>query len=242
MPDTAEKKTVFIVLPSYEPTAKGCTLLEALRSGLSAKQQLLIVNDGSASPESADFFRLATELPFCTILQHPQNQGKGAALKTAFRYLLERYSSDNDFIGCITADCDCQHSPEDILQIAAQLQKFPDTLILGSRALQDRSVPWKSRLGNRLSKIIFRMLLHLPLNDPQTGLRGIPRKLMQKSLQLDGNGFEFESQMIAAAGKLPCPIREYNIQTIYFEQNQHTNYRMFADSLKIALALLRKYN
>ena len=42
------------------------------------------------------------------------NRGKGRALKTAFERLL---SDDPGLVGCVTADADGQHTPEDVARV-----------------------------------------------------------------------------------------------------------------------------
>lgn len=102
---------------------------------------------------------------------HAVNQGKGRALKTAFNYCLLQ---DPDLVGCVTADSDGQHLPEDIVHCGEVLSRHPDSLVLGCRDFDDVSVPQKSRYGNKITRTLFRYLCGLKITDTQTGLRGIP--------------------------------------------------------------------
>ncbi|MGY0205531.1 glycosyltransferase, partial [Acinetobacter soli] len=49
-----------------------------------------------------------------TVLVHERNQGKGAALKTGIRHVVERFPGTH---GVITVDADGQHLPEDVKRL-----------------------------------------------------------------------------------------------------------------------------
>lgn len=223
---------IVIVLPAYDPDAVMLEFVDVLKNHLSEQLSLLVVNDGSAAEKKPIFDQLA-ELKFSTVLHHEVNRGKGAALKTAFSFLLEKYADDPDFIGCVTADCDGQHSVEDILRAVEELKIHPENLILGCRTFQQDDVPWKSRFGNECTKFIFRKLLHQPVSDTQTGLRGLPTRLMERCLLIKGNRFELETEMLLVTNQVNCPIHEYPIQTIYFDANSGTHFHPVKDALRI---------
>ena len=50
----------------------------------------------------------------------------------------------------------------------------PDKFIIGARDFDTENVPFKSKVGNKLTKVIFNFLIGTKLTDTQTGLRGIP--------------------------------------------------------------------
>ena len=60
-------------------------------------------------------------------------------------------------------------------------------------------MPWKSRFGNVLTRSVFRLLAGIRLGDTQTGLRAIPAEVMEASLSIRGNRFEFETEMLLRA-------------------------------------------
>ena len=63
------------------------------------------------------------------VLLHPQNRGYGAALKTAFDYAIE-----NQYELVVTIDCDGQHEPQRICDLAAACRHFD--IASGSRYLE----------------------------------------------------------------------------------------------------------
>ncbi len=175
------------------------------------------------------------DAPYIMLLTHEKNCGKGRALKTAMAYALEQLP---DLAGCVTADSDGQHHAEDILRVGEALTENEDALILGVRTFEGMDVPWKSRAGNTITRFVFRLLTGISTQDTQTGLRGIPAALMRECLDLPGERFEFETQMLMAC-KDRFPVRDLPIRTIYDSAEHHsTHFDPFADSFKIYRVLL----
>lgn len=215
-----------LIIPAYEPDDRMNQLILSLRKIYHG--DIIIVNDGSG--ENYDCFYEYAASCKCTILKHYRNMGKGRALKTAFNYCLITYS---DLIGCVIADSDGQHQPEDILKCMKELEAYSNYLILGSRDFDNPTVPIKSRLGNKFTRKICKFLCGLNISDTQTGLRSIPKDFMVELLNIEGERFEFETRMlIESEGKFP--IREISIETIYDSRENHqTHFDPIKDSIRI---------
>jgi hypothetical protein len=76
----------------------------------------------------------------------------------------------------VAADADGQHRSDDILRVAEAMQSS-DRFVIGSRCF-DGNVPLRSRLGNSLTRHVFRLVSGHDLHDTQSGLRGFPRRLI----------------------------------------------------------------
>jgi glycosyltransferase involved in cell wall biosynthesis len=156
-----------VIIPAYNPDDKLLTLVEHLRR---MDLPVVVVNDGSRS-ESLSIFKSLKSRFQIEIIDHPCNMGKGATLKTGFRYVFENYAES---CGYVTADADSQHAPEDILKVALALKRNPGHFIIGSRNTSAKNVPWKSMMGNRLTSLVFLLSTGKFCSDTQTGLRGVP--------------------------------------------------------------------
>lgn len=108
------------MIPAYEPSGRLAALLEELVLGWPGP--IVVVDDGSSTSCSVVFDR-ARALG-ATVLVHGLNRGKGAALKTAFSYLLEQVPT---VAGAVTADADGQHLPADIRAVARELGLHQDS-------------------------------------------------------------------------------------------------------------------
>ena len=239
MAATLNNCKIAIVIPALDPDQRLLDLHNALSQKTTDQLQIIVVNDGS-SQASVGIFRQLAARTNTYVIHHAKNLGKGAALKSAFNKLLELYADDPEFTGCVTCDCDGQHSAEDVLKIVEQFTRQPQTLLLGSRTLNNSNVPWKSRLGNTFIRYILKKKHHLDLRDTQTGLRAIPRLLMQKSLQITDCGYEFETQMLLLSQAADIPIGEIPIETLYYEHNRQSHFRSLADSWRILQTVRKK--
>lgn len=218
-----------VIIPSYEPDNKLITLLEALeQAGIS---HVVVVDDGSGAQYEA-IFEQAEEMDHCTVLRHAVNLGKGRALKTAINHCLRVYS---EAPGCVTADSDGQHTPADILACMCKLWENPQALILGCRDFDAPSVPARSSFGNKCTRKVFRYLLGLSVSDTQTGLRAIPACFMKELMQVKGERFEYETNMLIETKNLNIPILEVPVETVYIEENKTSHFNPIKDSVRIYL-------
>lgn len=218
-----------VIIPSYEPDDKLITLLEALKqTGIS---HVVVVDDGSGA-QYETFLELAEEMDNCTVLHHAVNLGKGRALKTAFNHCLRVYGESP---GCVSADSDGQHTPADILACMRKLWENPQALILGCRDFDAPSVPARSSFGNKCTRKVFRYLLGLSVSDTQTGLRAIPTLFMKELMQVKGERFEYETNMLIETKNLNIPILEVPVETVYIEENKTSHFNPIKDSVRIYL-------
>lgn len=216
-----------IVIPAYEP---GQALVPYVDALLTQKiGPVLVVDDGSGGAFAPVFTALEGRAG-CTVLRHPENRGKGAALKTAFSHYLSHMPEGSD--GIITADCDGQHAVPDVLRLHRALEEHPDSLVLGVRDFGP-DTPARSRRGNRAASMALSALYGIRLGDTQTGLRGLPNSLLPALAVLRGDRFEYELNMLIAARQKCVPFFTVPIRTIYFDNNSGSHFQSVADTLRI---------
>lgn len=216
-----------VIIPSYEPDLSLLNLCDRLFN--LGFRRVIVIDDGSDEEYKPIFENIESIYGF-KILHHAINLGKGRALKDAFNFVLYQYP---DVIGVITADSDGQHTPEDIRNCANNLINHPENLILGCRVFDGDHIPWKSKMGNSLTKVIFRYLCGIKLSDTQTGLRGIPRSLMYQCLIIKGERFDYETNVLLNANE-SYDFIEVPITTVYESKSDHkTHFDPFRDSIMI---------
>ncbi len=229
---------IAIVIPSLNPDEK---LLEVVGAALGKGfRTIIVVNDGSSS-EYNKYFEQIEKHKECVVLKHYKNFGKGRSLKTAFNYFLNTYPN---YIGLITVDADNQHHIDDIVNCAKTLEANSlasnnNNIILGSRDFDLENVPKKSKLGNKITRFVFRILCGIKINDTQTGLRAIPTNLVKEFLDIDGERYEYETNMLIEAKQKNCNFQEIEIQTIYIEDNKSSHFNPVHDSIKIYLLIFK---
>ncbi len=215
-----------ILIPSLELEDGLLSYIRTLKTlGLS---RLLVVDDGSGARYQPIFQALEQE--GCTVLCHPENRGKGAALKTGFHYIKEHFSA---FACVVTADSDGQHAAKDVLRLAREAEQHPDALILGTRNFSQSGTPPRSLMGNRITSFLFRLLYGKRLPDTQTGLRAFGPALLERIIAIKGSRFEYEIQMLITCVQTRIPIRLLSIETIYENANRSTHFKAIRDSARI---------
>jgi glycosyltransferase involved in cell wall biosynthesis len=221
-----------VLIPAYKPCKSLVTLVADL---LRLEVHPIIVVDDGSGPEFDNWFHTIAEFSSVHVVHHAVNLGKGAALKTGMNYALVQFPA---CAGLVTADADGQHHPDDIVRVLETLRKNPGTLVIGARKF-DSSVPWKSRIGNNLTRVLMRLLVGQKLSDTQTGLRGIPSFLIPHLLHVPASGYEFELDMLIACKHQGCRIVEVPIRTIYVDSNRGSHFHPMFDSMRIYFLLLR---
>lgn len=226
------KNETVILIPSLNPDNRLVNLVEELIDN--DFKNIIVVNDGSADEYNKYFDVLKGK---ATILYHAVNLGKGRALKTGFNEYLRMYKQK---AGVVTVDSDGQHKIEDIKKVSKRLVEEKNKLILGARDFDLSNVPFKSKFGNKITRSIFKFLTGLKISDTQTGLRGIPTEYIIKLMNVPGERFEFEMNMLMEAKDNDVDIEEEKIETVYLEGNKSTHFNPLTDSLKI-YAIFAKY-
>ena len=208
-------------------------VLEVLSEVRKYSKEILIVDDGSSdqTPE-----RLKT-IRDIHVVRHEQNQGYGAALRTAFTYAL---AGQYDVL--VTIDCDGQHQPALIPEMAAavfQQEDRPADIISGSRYLKkfdgDSEPPIERR---RINLQITDWLNHqfgLKLTDAFCGFKAYRVDSLAR-LRVTELGYAMPLQVWVQAAAQKMKIVEFPVPLIYLEEE-----RSFGGSLDVAARRLAYY-
>ncbi len=219
-----------IIVPSYNPDEKLKLVVEGLRAR--GFHDIIIVNDGSDETHQAPFEMVGS----CTVIHHKVNKGKGRALKTAFSFCMENRQHSQ---GVITVDGDNQHHPDDVYACGKALLENRQSLVLGCRNFKSDDVPPRSKFGNGITKGIFRTLCGLKISDTQTGLRAIAMSKLPDMMEIKGERYEYETNMLLETKNIEMPICEVPIRTIYIDENESSHFNPIKDSIKIYSMILK---
>lgn len=222
---------VSVIIPSLNPDEKLINTVNELE--IVGFSDIIVVDDGSGE-EYSDRFAEIENRASCTVLHHEVNKGKGAALKTAFEFVS---ASRPNSKGVITIDDDGQHLTKDIKSCVDSMLCHNET-VLGCRDFSLPNVPPRSRFGNRMTSIVFRLFCGLKISDTQTGLRAIPGEFLPVLLSIKGDRYEYETNMLLEFKRQSIPYREETIETVYIDDNQSSHFRPIRDSLRIYRLIL----
>lgn len=217
-----ETAAVLVVIPSYNPDTRLIRLLENLKrqqndcscssgeSCLPSSFDIVIVDDGS-DRQCSPIFEEAEEKYGCRILRHAVNLGKGRALKTAFNYFLMTY---RDAIGVVTVDSDGQYDAEDVLACVKKFEENPNSLVIGNRQFDDQTEPKRNRMLNTLACRMLKAMCGIGVSDSQTGLRGIPAEFVRHLMNVPGERFDFELNMLMESKQENIRVEEIPIKSV----------------------------
>ena len=226
---------ISVVLPSLDPDEKLIAVIDGLLEyGFS---DIILVNDGSRQENLHYFTDLAAQHPEIHLLHHEVNKGKGAALKNAFRWFLHNRP---DGYGVVTVDGDNQHHPEDTRACCEHMLETGHT-VLGCRDFTLDHVPARSRFGNQTTSAIFQIFVGMTISDTQTGLRAIPRDVLEELVDVYGDRFEYETNMLLAFKTKGIDFDEVKIRTVYIEENKSSHFRVIHDSWRIYKLILAHF-
>lgn len=218
-----KREKFVLAIPSYEPDERLLSYLQVLKEhGIC---NIVVVDDGSSERAKMIFRQIEDSV---TVLVNDRNCGKGFSLKKAFQYILEQYGEE---VSIITVDCDGQHQVFDVLNIMERYEE--GTLLLGMRNFSEKGVPLHRRFSNQLTTYLFQKLYHCSVTDTQTGLRAFSATLLSDFIELSGDHFEYEMNVLKYCVQNGIPIIEVPIQTIYFRGNGVSHFKPFRDSLAI---------
>ena len=227
-----DNKEFYVVIPAYDPNHLLIDLINNLNRSFPAFKYV-VVNDGST--KSDDIFKTLSTMDKVTVLTHEVNKGKGATLKTAFRYLKE-----NDVNAIIVmCDADGQHSPEDIKNVVQYYEKHDiHGIILGCREFS-KDMPKRSKFGNDATVFLYRLVNQYYITDNQTGLRVFSNEILDDLIAINGDRYEYEMNMLTELNRKGIDIYETRINTIYIDNNKSSHFRPVKDFLKICRNILK---
>ncbi len=198
---------ILAIVPAHDEGPR----IEAVVRGASRHLPVLVVDDGSSDDTAA-----RAEAAGARVLRQLPNQGKGAALRAAFRLAL-----DEGLDAVVTLDGDGQHDPAELptfVTAFADASPRPE-LVVGRRDF--RRMPPARRLANVLGGAAFSWAVGQRVPDNQSGYRLLGRRLMERTLSSDERGFEFEVEMLTLAIRDGLPIAWVPIRTIYAGEPSH---------------------
>ncbi len=200
-------KRLALVMPAYN---EGKVIGDVIKS-LPAKLpgfylETVVVNDGSTD-NTGDEARGAG----ATVIEHVLNSDSGAATETGLTY-----ARQHGFDYVVTIDADGQHTAKDALAVIDELTKEAADIIIGSRLIESKGMPWYRVLGNKGLNLITFILFGANVSDSQSGLKGFNRRAMEK-IVIRSQGKEFCSEIIWRARQQNLSIKEIPIQALYSE-------------------------
>lgn len=215
-----------ILIPVYNGRDSLIKLIKQIIS--STELPIILVNDGSTDG------LVENDLEHVIYLSHAENRGKGAALKSGLKKAREL-----GYTHAITLDADGQHDPRFIPDFIAAQKADPARLVIGSRDLSARSMPFHRKISNNITSLMLSLRTGTPILDAQVGYRSYP---LSDSRLWDSieDGFQFESDVFFRASKLNYKLAWQPISVIY--SGEGSNMHLVKDTLRFVRTYFRSFN
>lgn len=220
---------ILTALPVYNEASH---VRDVLQHVAEHANDILVVNDGSTDGTR----QILANLSGIQVINHPENQGYGAALRTAFQYALR-----NGYDVLVTIDCDGQHQPQLIRRIAARVDEgLPLVdMVSGSRYLRrfdgNSKAPEDRRRINGQITACLNEQLDLSITDAFCGFKAY-RVSSLADLDITDDGYAMPLQLWVQAADLDWEIEEFPVPLIYLDEK-----RSFGGSLDDARQRLAHY-
>jgi len=222
-------KTALIV-PVYNEEKVITKVLRDLQSKAQSNNYLIIVIDDGSTDKTLERVQSLKKI---VILRHLINRGQGAAVRTGLTYARR--------VGCnyaVTMDSDGQHDTMDVLKLAKLIQNSEYDMIVGSRLIDSKGMPWYRIAGNKFLGTITFLLFGVNVSDSQSGMRALNASALD-TLHFSSNRYAFCSEMIWQAKRAGLKTGEAPIKAIYTDYSLKKGQRNI-DALPILRQLLKR--
>jgi glycosyltransferase involved in cell wall biosynthesis len=219
---------VLAVVPAFQAEQSIAEVVRGLALALGAGSgPVIVVDDGSSDGTAREAKRAGAH-----VLQHPENRGKGRALRTGFAHALGAGAG-----AVVSVDADGQHPPEEAARIAFHPAER-EALVLGVRDLARDGAPRANRFSNEFSNRFLSWFGGRPLHDTQCGLRRYP---LPETLELGArsDGYAYEAEVLLRAARLGRPIVEVPVRVFYPPESERvSHFRVVRDPAHIVARVL----
>jgi glycosyltransferase involved in cell wall biosynthesis len=220
MPEISVKDRFALIIPVYNHEKK---VADVVREALKLGRPVFVVDDGSTD---ASWERVKA-IDGITVIRHPVNEGKGAAIRTGFAAAAPLAD------WAATIDADGQHDPADVLNLVRAIPPGGRPIIVGRReGMRGSHIPWTSRFGRHFSNFWVRLSGGPAISDSQSGMRLYPLPETM-NLNVRARRFQFEVEILVQARWRGIPVLEAPVRVHYEPGDQRiSHFRPFVDFLR----------
>ena len=195
-----------IIIPVYNEIKTIEKLINKIFK-LKIKKQLIIVDDGSS--DGTEILLKKYKKKIDKLIIHKRNLGKGAAIKSAQKFVKGKYVA--------IQDADLEYDPKDLLRIVSEMEKKNYKIIYGSRVLNKSMFKNTQNFthvvriwGNIFLTKVSNFLNNQKLTDAHTCYKVMNSEIFKK-IKLKEKGFSFCPEITTKLSLMNLDVKEFPI-------------------------------
>ena len=218
-----------VIMPCYNEAATLSTILAKVRK-VDLEKQIIAVDDNSSDNTYQILCREAASDPTMTVIRHPNNRGKGAAVRSGLARAVGEI--------VIVQDADLEYDPQDYYELVKPIADGRVNVVFGSRFLgRHTGMYFWNALGNKGLTFLTNFLFNCWISDMETCYKVMRTEIM-RDLGLESNDFRLEPEI--AAKVLKRGQRIYEVPVSYLGRTYEEGKKMKpSQGLYAILALLQ---
>lgn len=200
---TSPTPKLSVLIPVYDEVSTVAAIVERVRA-IPLAVEIVAIDDGSTDGTAAILAGLRDVKKIDSLITHPANRGKGAAIRAGIA------AATGDII--VVQDADLEYDPAELPRLIQPIRDDRADAVYGSRFLgsEHRVLYFWHSVGNGLLTLLSNMLTDLNLSDMETCYKAVRAPLM-KSLILTSDRFGFEPEITARLAQSKARIWEVSI-------------------------------
>lgn len=202
--DSQSNRKFSVVVPCFNEAATIRQILESIQISPLKDLEVIVVDDGSNDGTTE---ALSGELAglYQHLILHPDNRGKGAALRSGFE------KASGDII--IVQDADLEYDPREYPNLVRPILEGKAEVVFGSRFAgggPHRVVYFWHMVGNKFLTLLSNIFTNINLTDMETCYKVFTRSVLSQ-ISIEEDRFGFEPEVTAKVARLKVPIFEVGI-------------------------------
>ncbi|MCM8791768.1 MAG: glycosyltransferase family 2 protein [Candidatus Omnitrophica bacterium] len=220
------KMNICVIVPTYNEAENIAHIIKKLKN---YDLEVVVIDDGSYDDTSK-----IAEACGAKVIKNLKNEGKGAALKKGFDYVLK-----NNFDAVITMDGDGQHLPEDIPKFIKRAEESNASIFIGNRMYDLKNMPLTRKITNLAMSAFISFIVKQYIPDTQCGFRLIKKEILER-FKFTTQRYETESEILIKTAKAKYRIESLPINCVY-RKYKKSQINPLMDTLRFIWFIIRHY-
>ncbi len=219
-----------VIIPCYNEAATLPIILSKVEA-VDLDKEIIIVDDHSTDETPRVLAELSSSRPHLTVIRHPHNRGKGAAVRSGLAHARGEIT--------IVQDADLEYDPQDYYELVKPIVEGRVNVVFGSRFLgRHTGMYFWNAVGNKFLTFLTNFLFNCWISDMETCYKVVRTDIL-RDLQLESNDFRIEPEI--AAKVLRRGQRIYEVPVSYLGRTYEEGKKMKPIQGIYAIFALFKY-